>query len=312
MACVELLYLAKEGGQADQCHNVDWRGHVPHCQGQPSESVGMTPVLTVTAECCERHCKAVQKAAMADTAEAPLSFTAAFWLSPECTATDEVSCHPGLPKEEKEATQKRACCCESETSFTCVDENVNNLEYPGSLAHRSCCQAQDLLHEPDPCGEMPLEWPYDPPSLASEEDDAGSEAAGGKSVDYGFISAIFFLVSGILLVIISYVVPRDVTVDRSTVAAREMERLENESAKIGAHLDRCVIAGLCLLTLGGVVLSSLLMMSMWKGELYRRNRFAASKESAKLYGSFNFRVKSSTNDNMELSLVEEDALAIDS
>lgn len=101
--------------------------------------------------------------------------------------------------------------------------------------------------------------------------------------------------------------------DPNTVAAREMERLEKESAMLGAHLDRCVIAGLCLLTLGGVVLSCLLMMSMWKGELYRRNRFASSKESAKLYGSFNFRMKTSTNeDTLELSLVEEDALAVQS
>ncbi|OWK04105.1 hypothetical protein Celaphus_00016368 [Cervus elaphus hippelaphus] len=92
-----------------------------------------------------------------------------------------------------------------------------------------------------------------------------------------------------------------------------MERLEKESARLGAHLDRCVIAGLCLLTLGGVVLSCLLMMSMWKGELYRRDRFASSKESAKLYGSFNFRMKTGTNENtLELSLVEEDALAVQS
>uniref|UniRef100_A0A674I8X7 Transmembrane protein 74 n=1 Tax=Terrapene triunguis TaxID=2587831 RepID=A0A674I8X7_9SAUR len=191
---------------------------------------------------------------------------------------------------------KRACCCaqELETSFTYRDENVN------------------LEHTRNAPSPIAPDWAHDPTSLISEEDDTGSEAGSGKSIDYGFISAILFLVSGILLVIISYVVPRDVTVDPNTVAAREMERLENESARIGAHLDRCVIAGLCLLTLGGVVLSSLLMMSMWKGELYRRNRFASSQESAKLYGSFNFRMKSSTNDNtLELSLVEEDAFAID-
>nr|XP_034982240.1 transmembrane protein 74 [Zootoca vivipara] len=311
MACVELLYLTKEGGQSDQCQNMDWSVPTPPGQGQPGESVGRTATVSMAAECCERHCKAIQRA---DLAEAPLSFTTGSSPCPECTTTGEITCHPSLPKEAKEATQKRACCCESETSFTFVDENVNNLDYAGCLAHKSCCQSQDLLLHPDPTtGEMPLEWPYDPPSLISEEnDDVASEADGGKSIDYGFISAVFFLVSGILLVIVSYVVPRDVTVDPSTVAAREMERLENESAKIGAHLDRCVIAGLCLLTLGGVVLSSLLMISMWKGELYRRSRFAASKESAKLYGSFNFRVKSSTNDNMELSLVEEDALAVDS
>lgn len=162
----------------------------------------------------------------------------------------------------------------------------------------------------------PNEWVHEAAiSLISEdEDDTSSEAtSAGKSVDYGFISAILFLVTGILLVIVSYIVPREVTVDPSTVAAREMERLEKEAARLGAHLDRCVIAGLCLLTLGGVVLSCLLMMSMWKGELYRRNRFASSKESAKLYGSFNFRMKTNATENtLELSLVEEDTLTVQS
>ncbi|NXN93665.1 TMM74 protein, partial [Rhinopomastus cyanomelas] len=207
--------------------------------------------------------------------------------------------------------QKKGCCCaqELETSFTYVDENVN-LEHAQRAPGAGRCQ--DTLLQQHSCRDPPPEWVRDSPSLVSEEDDGASETAAGKSVDYGFISAILFLVSGILLVIISYVVPRDVTVDPNTVAAREMERLENESARIGAHLDRCVIAGLCLLTLGGVVLSTLLMMSMWKGELYRRSRFASSKESAKLYGSFNFRMKPGANDNMlELSLVEDDVLAMD-
>uniref|UniRef100_A0A8C3S922 Transmembrane protein 74 n=1 Tax=Chelydra serpentina TaxID=8475 RepID=A0A8C3S922_CHESE len=223
-------------------------------------------------------------------------------------------CQPAHLDGAEEAEKKRACCCaqELETSFTYMDENVN-LEHTRNTPSpvKSCCEVPPAQHSS--CTEIPPEWAHDPTSLISEEeDDTGSEAASGKSIDYGFISAILFLVSGILLVIISYVVPRDVTVDPNTVAAREMERLENESARIGAHLDRCVIAGLCLLTLGGVVLSSLLMMSMWKGELYRRNRFASSQESAKLYGSFNFRMKSNTNDNtLELSLVEEDAFAID-
>uniref|UniRef100_A0A8D0E8B0 Transmembrane protein 74 n=1 Tax=Salvator merianae TaxID=96440 RepID=A0A8D0E8B0_SALMN len=308
---MELLSLPTEDGQLDQDHMMDWGLPAPLCQGQSSEREKRTKALDMAAKCCDKCHETIQRSATTDLAQVtfPLTIT-----SPKSTEhTGEITCEHSFLEEGMEAAPKRACCCESETSFTCVDENVNNLDYPGNLAHRNCCQDLDVLPHPDPCGEMALEWPYDPPSLVSEEDDdASSEATGGKSVDYGFISAILFLVSGILLVIVSYVVPRDVTVDPSTVAAREMERLENESAKIGAHLDRCVIAGLCLLTLGGVVLSILLMMSMWKGELYRRNRFAASRESAKLYGSFNFRIKSSTNDNMELSLVEEDALAIDS
>ncbi|KAG8133878.1 hypothetical protein E2320_011630 [Naja naja] len=281
MACMEVLQVAREGASSVECHGVDWSLHTTLCQGRPDESGVKNRSLVTTAECCEQHCKAVVQEAKEEPARPSLALLAVSSLSPEITTVGHFTCS-NFSKEEKETASRNACCCESETSFTCVDENTNHLNHPGSLAHHSCCQDQEFLPHPDPDTEMPSEWPYDPASLISEEeDDDGSEAAGGKSVDYSFISAILFLVIGILLVIVSYVVPRGVTVDPSTVAAREMERLEKKSARIGAHLDR-------------------------------RNRFAASKESAKLYGSFNFRVKSSTSDNMELSLVEEEALAVTS
>ncbi|XP_076157076.1 transmembrane protein 74-like [Alosa pseudoharengus] len=124
------------------------------------------------------------------------------------------------------------------------------------------------------------------------DEDLDFEAT-GKSTDYGFICAVTFLITGISLVVISYTIPRDVTVNPDSVSAREMERLERENARVGAHLDRCVIAGLCLLTLGGVILSILLMVSMWKGEMVRRKAFAYSRQSTKLYGSINFRTAGS-------------------
>lgn len=126
----------------------------------------------------------------------------------------------------------------------------------------------------------------------------------GKSVDYGFIIAVTCLLTGISLVAISYTVPRDVRVDPDSVSAREMERLEREKARVGAHLDRCVIAGLCLLTLGGVLLSTLLMISMYKGEMMRRRAFAYSKHAAKLYGSISFKADSSPT--RESRFAEED------
>ncbi|NXK20219.1 TMM74 protein, partial [Arenaria interpres] len=315
---MELLYLAEESRQAPLGTAAGWSlPSPPYDQQQQPEGGEVDPraAAAVSALRCERHCKPLQRGPVAACPPAPQP-------SPRDTSPQQHPAPPGasqpcrppecLPGEE-EGGKKKACCCaqELETSFTYVDENVN-LEHARSPPSPAGGRCQDVPSQQRSCRELPPEWVHDSPSLVSEEDDAASEAAAGKSVDYGFISAILFLVSGILLVIISYVVPRDVTVDPNTVAAREMERLENESARIGAHLDRCVIAGLCLLTLGGVVLSSLLMMSMWKGELYRRSRFASSKESAKLYGSFNFRMKSGANDNMlELSLVEEDVLAID-
>lgn len=313
MACMELLYLAEESRQVPLSTAAGWSLLSPPYEKQQQHEAG--EVDPKAALHCERHCKPLQRGLVAEPHQAPQPSPAAT-LPQEYPAPPSTSQPFHLPKclpEGEDGGKKKACCCaqELETSFTHMDENVN-LEHARSAPSPAGSPCQDAPLQQHSCRGLPPEWMHDSPSLGSEEDDPASEAAAGKSVDYGFISAILFLVSGILLVIISYVVPRDVTVDPNTVAAREMERLENESARIGAHLDRCVIAGLCLLTLGGVVLSSLLMMSMWKGELYRRSRFASSKESAKLYGSFNFRLKSGANDNMlELSLVEEDVLAID-
>ncbi|KAF3691595.1 Transmembrane protein 74 [Channa argus] len=200
-------------------------------------------------------------------------------------------CHLG---EEK----IRVCCDEElETSFTYIDENVNLRLASPETSFKS-------THKPTRNGE-PCSEPLPELSFMSDDDLSFGEGS-GSSIDYGFISAVTFLVTGISLVIISYAVPRDVVVDRDSVSAREMERLEMESARIGAHLDRCVIAGLCLLTLGGVVLSTLLMISMWKGEMYRRKVIAYSKRSAKLYGSISLKTRSSpSHSSAHLSLEEE-------
>ncbi|XP_012728335.2 transmembrane protein 74 [Fundulus heteroclitus] len=211
--------------------------------------------------------------------------------APRRAGSEGKLCAPG---EEK----IRVCCDEElETSFTIVDENVN-------LRLASPATSSKSAHRPARNGE-PCSETFPELSFMSEDDLSFGEGSGG-SVDYGFISAVTFLVTGITLVIISYAVPRDVEVDRDSVSAREMERLEMESARIGAHLDRCVIAGLCLLTLGGVVLSTLLMISMWKGEMYRRKLAAYSKRSAKLYGSISLKTRSSpSHSSARLSLEEE-------
>ncbi|XP_029928367.1 transmembrane protein 74 [Myripristis murdjan] len=192
----------------------------------------------------------------------------------------------------------RVCCDEElETSFTYIDENVNlRLASPEA----SCKSIHRAVRNGEPCAETLPEL-----SLMSEDDLSLGEGS-GSSVDYGFISAVTFLVTGISLVIISYAVPRDVSVDRDSVSAREMEKLEMESARIGAHLDRCVIAGLCLLTLGGVVLSTLLMISMYKGEMYRRQLVAISKRSTKLYGSISLKTRSSPSHSSAHLSLEED------
>lgn len=221
----------------------------------------------------------------------------------QCNSVPRTVPLKGLPDKQchRGAEKVRVCCDqELETSFTYVDENVNlRLATPdtsGKIPLGAVCHSPSCELHPEGFQEL---------SLTSEQDLTSESAA--KSVDYGFISAVTFLVTGISLVIISYSVPRDVDVDPDSVSAREMERLENESARVGAHLDRCVIAGLCLLTLGGVVLSTLLMISMWKGEMYRRRAFAYSKHSSKLYGSINFNTRSSpSRTSLHCSLEEID------
>ncbi|XP_036904296.1 transmembrane protein 74 [Sturnira hondurensis] len=300
---MELHHLARKNSQAASCDAVGWSsGGSPAGQADAAASKA--------ALCCQRRCTSTPGAAEMEGCKLRPSPSSTSSLQDSVIQPDSFPPGP-LTSGNAQVAERKVCnCCsqELETSFTYVDENVN-LE-------QSSPSAKGSNHPGDLDWGNSNEWSHEAAIslISDDEDDTSSEAtSSGKSVDYGFISAILFLVTGILLVIISYIVPREVTVDPNTVAAREMERLEKESARLGAHLDRCVIAGLCLLTLGGVVLSCLLMMSMWKGELYSRNRFASSKESAKLYGSFSFRMKTSTHENtLELSLVEEDALAIQS
>uniref|UniRef100_A0A3Q3J906 Uncharacterized protein n=1 Tax=Monopterus albus TaxID=43700 RepID=A0A3Q3J906_MONAL len=113
--------------------------------------------------------------------------------------------------------------------------------------------------------------------------------ANDRSVDYGFIFALVFLVSGIVLVVIAYTIPREAKVDPDSVSARQMEKLEMYYAQLGSHLDKCIIAGLGLLTLGGMFLSVLLMVSICRGEMYRRR--AAFVRPKRTYGSINLRMK---------------------
>ncbi|KAM6946724.1 uncharacterized protein tmem74b [Lycodopsis pacificus] len=109
------------------------------------------------------------------------------------------------------------------------------------------------------------------------------------SADYGFIFALVFLVSGIVLVVIAYTIPREAKVDPDSVSARQMEKLEMYYAQLGSHLDKCIIAGLGLLTLGGMFLSVLLMVSICRGEMHRRR--AAFVRPKRTYGSINLRMK---------------------
>ncbi|XP_061677118.1 transmembrane protein 74 isoform X2 [Syngnathoides biaculeatus] len=146
------------------------------------------------------------------------------------------TCHPSAARRAEVKLRPlgeekvRVCCDEElETSFTYIDENVNLAI--GS-PETSCKSSLRTARNCEPCSETVPDFSF------MSEDDLSFGENSGSSVDYCFISAVTFLVTGISLVIISYTVPRDVVVDRDSVSAREMERLEVESARIGAHLDR--------------------------------------------------------------------------
>ncbi|XP_054881738.1 LOW QUALITY PROTEIN: transmembrane protein 74B-like [Poeciliopsis prolifica] len=135
---------------------------------------------------------------------------------------------------------------------------------------------------------------------------AAPDPADGRSADLGFVVALVLLVSGIVLVVVAYTVPRDAGVDPDSVSARQMEKLELHYARLGSHLDRCIIAGLGLLTLGGMFLSVLLMVSICRGEMYRRAAFVRPKRT---YGSISLRMKQlatgeADGDGVERVLVE--------
>ncbi|XP_061752470.1 transmembrane protein 74 [Nerophis ophidion] len=154
-----------------------------------------------------------------------------------------------------------------------------------------------LLIAPSPPGGPRVageEEDQDPPELSYQDEGSGS------SVDYGFITAVSCLLTGISLVAISYTVPREARVDPDGVSAREMERLERDKARLDAHLDRCVLAGLCLLTLGGVLLSSLLTVSMWKAEMLRRRAAAHAQHAPNLYGSIGWRAGCGPEEDSEV------------
>lgn len=127
------------------------------------------------------------------------------------------------------------------------------------------------------------------------------------SVDYNFMLALVFLVSGIALVVIAYAIPREAQINPDQVTARQMEKLEVYYAQLGAHLDKCIIAGLGLLTLGGMLLSILLMVSLYKGELYHRRSFSILRRSMKSYGSINMRLGQLASGNGKEPIVECDS-----
>ncbi|XP_066520080.1 transmembrane protein 74B [Hoplias malabaricus] len=161
----------------------------------------------------------------------------------------------------------------------------------------------EQVSEPMECPPFQREVPS-PRSLEEDEMDPGPEPQYSvQSVDYGFVCALVFLVGGILLVLVAYTIPREAHVNPEQVSARQMEKLETYYARLGSHLDKCIIAGLGLLTLGGMLLSILLMASICRGELHRRRTLARPMKS---YGSINMRMRQLAEGEGRDTLVESE------
>ncbi|XP_069507032.1 transmembrane protein 74B [Ambystoma mexicanum] len=190
-------------------------------------------------------------------------------------------------------------------SFQAEEEKETSFRSKGETRHVPSTSSAGGHEARDPsASSRPPREDLSPKS----EDGRGAEPP-GHSVDYGFICSLVFLVSGIVLVVIAYTIPREARVNPDTVSAREMERLELYYARLGSHLDKCIIAGLGLLTLGGMLLSMLLMVSICKGELYRRRTFLAPSGPMKTYGSINLRMRQLNGEGGQV-LVENEIIPL--
>ncbi|XP_040837091.1 transmembrane protein 74B [Ochotona curzoniae] len=189
-------------------------------------------------------------------------------------------------------------------------EGVENVCFFAEEEHETCFQNATearLGRLPSPQGDVPSQSRSQQDDLSTHSEEGLGLEPVSRPVDYGFVSALVFLVSGILLVVTAYAIPREARVNPDTVTAREMERLEMYYARLGSHLDKCIIAGLGLLTVGGMLLSVLLLVSLCKGQLYRRPTFVPG--CRKTYGSINLRMRQLSGDGGQ-ALVENEVAQV--
>ncbi|KAM6248638.1 transmembrane protein 74B [Porphyrio hochstetteri] len=127
---------------------------------------------------------------------------------------------------------------------------------------------------------------------AAELRSPGEAAAGGSGggpagpgVGPGLALALGCALSGAALVVLAGAVPRAARPDPA-VPARQMERLEARAARLRARLDRCTVAGLALLALGGLLLAALLLAAA-----AARRRARAARRTGGTYGSVRLRMR---------------------
>ncbi|XP_066834617.1 transmembrane protein 74B [Anser cygnoides] len=107
----------------------------------------------------------------------------------------------------------------------------------------------------------------------------------GPAPGPGLALALGCALSGAALVVLAGAVPRAARPDPA-VPARQMERLEARAARLRARLDRCTVAGLALLALGGLLLAALLLAAA-----AARRRARAARRAGGTYGSVRLRMR---------------------
>ncbi|XP_040506914.1 transmembrane protein 74B [Gallus gallus] len=115
--------------------------------------------------------------------------------------------------------------------------------------------------------------------------DGGGPGGLGPAPGPGLALALGCALSGAALVVLAGAVPRAARPD-PTVPARQMERLEERAARLRARLDRCTVAGLALLALGGLLLAALLLAAA-----AARRRARAARRAGSTYGSVRLRLR---------------------
>ncbi|XP_030359000.1 transmembrane protein 74B [Strigops habroptila] len=121
--------------------------------------------------------------------------------------------------------------------------------------------------------------------LRSPGEAAAAAAAGGGPAGPGLALALCCALGGAALVVLAGAVPRAARPDPA-VPARQMERLEQRAARLRARLDRCTVAGLALLALGGLLLAALLLAAA-----AARRRARAARRTGGTYGSVRLRLR---------------------
>lgn len=110
-------------------------------------------------------------------------------------------------------------------------------------------------------------------------------------LDFLSLVSAVMIIFGIVLVFTGYGVPQEYEFD-PFAPAREMEAIETYYLNLQWYMDICVTIGICLISGGSIIISSLLLLDIFRGNMDDFvNSYSNSKRdgSNKSYGSADHR-----------------------